>query len=454
MNAYDDKALLFITSTDARIPQGRNARAQHRAKTASQTAPATKGEFGTLECRAGDDEDAKVQARKRQKRCRLLPKVDSALTRKQPIEQTILNHQRGTSIRSMDSGWSLPFINPAEILSVATFHIRRMTTMSTQSERDGLTNLLRRRQWSCVPYAYNCFGKDPCVDSAVLCVADRIRFLSGSPFSPVSMMRHYEKALKDLQTALDEPEKHHPQDILAAVQLLAVYEMLDSMDNESWSKHVAGAATMIQAYTTITPESLAKWESRGCGHALPMFSDALMKGDVKFFRRYPWRELLWAIYAKVPDPPDGVLDLMQCSRLMPSLLLEVDSALKNEVDMGDDTRYALLDRAHDLHHRTTAALTGNRLYTTCNYQDMLSTFDLLGAFLSGLVALDRIIAALTPPQLTLPEAENDETGQLCAQLLQLELGAMVQYPPTEVLAGFQHASASYARFDTGLSAKS
>lgn len=434
MSMYDDKSLLFITSTDGRIPQGRNARAQHRTETASKAVPA-KGSFGTIDLRPADEAEGK-HSRKRQRRTNTSHGQSNYLVNG-PVTDTLEPCQRDKLPRSLTTDWAL-FINPTEILSVATFHVRRMAVVSMRSDPEEVANVLRRRQWSCVPFAHNCFGKDPCVDIAIMCVADRIRFLSGSPFSPLSMMKHYEKALRHLQTALDEPAKHHPQDILAAVQLLAVYEMLDSLDNDSWSKHVAGAATMIRTYTTITPEALAKWESRGCGHALPMFGDALMKGDATFFRTYPWRELLWAIFEKLPDPPEGILDLMQCLRLLPSLLLDVDAAVSSNDGIDNELNFALLDRAHDIQYRMRNALGGNQLYTHCNYRELLTNFDFLGTFLAGLVATDRMIAALRPKAIMF---EQDATEELCTQLLQLELGASAQYPPAEILAGFQHAGA-------------
>ena len=444
MSTYDDKSLLFITSTDAQVPQGRNARAQHRAKTAARAAPA-KGKFATLDLRPTDtnakaDRNDEAQTRKRRRQ-------EGAFTERKtpagPKSHFDLSRfvSRGPSspLAGSAANWTLPFINPAEILIVATFHVRRMAVMAMQSELSGLTKALRCRQWSCMPFAFSCFGKDPCVDSAVLCVADRIRFLSGCPFSPVSMMKHYSTALRSVQNAIDEPSEHNPQDVLAAVQLLAIYEMLDSLDNHAWAQHIAGAATMIQTYTSITTERLEKWESRGCGNALPMFADALLSRDAHFFRTYPWRELLRAISAKIVDPPEGIQDLMRCIRLMPNLVLDVDVALSDGEEIGFDHRFGLLDRAHDIRHRIRTALRGNQLYTECYYREMLSNFDFLGTFLSALVALDRIIAALRPASEGSQDEEQDPSGLLCAQLLELELGASAHYPSTEVLAGFQRA---------------
>ena len=337
----------------------------------------------------------------------------------------------------MKTDFALPFLNPTEILTVATFHIRRIAAMTIRTDPERLPDALRCRQWSCISFAYECFGKDPCVDDAIVCVADRIRLVTGCPVSQVSMITHYSRALRSLQIALYEPADHNPQDILAATQLLAVYEMLDSLDNDGWSKHVAGAETIIQLNTSITPAKLKQWDIRGCGCALPMFSDALLKGNTTFFRYYPWRELIWAISTKYDDKRPLVYDLMECLTLIPDILLDMDEVSDADT-ISLDLEFALLDRAHDLKTRMKVALLGSALYEECNQQNTLS-FDMFGTCLSALVSLDRIISALCPVQLQLRSSAEDATGELCAQLLQLELGASNSRKDEQILAAFQLA---------------
>lgn len=349
---------------------------------------------------------------------------------------------------SLSTADTVLHLNPDTILAAATFHVRRMAAISMRTAPDRLPNILRCRQWSCIPYAYNCFGKDACVDSAILCVADRIRYLAGCPFSPVMMLRHYEKALRELQMAIDEPDMHNPQDVLAAVQLLAMYEMLDSLDGEGWAKHVAGAETMIRAYTSITPETFKKWEARGCGSAFPMLSDALLNGDAEFFRTYPWRELLWAVSTKLVDPPEGIRELLRCLRLLPGLAVDVHAAFRAGKKTTENEKFALLDRVHDLQYRMRSALRSNQLYKECHAREMPLSVDLFGAFLSGLVALDRMLESLRPTYVPQSDSDEDPTGELCAQLLQLEMSDSANYPPNLVLAGFQHAGELDAAYHT------
>lgn len=61
-------------------------------------------------------------------------------------------------------------------------------------------------------------------------------------------------------------------------------------------------------------------------------------------------------------------------------------------------------------------------------------------FYQALVALDRVIASLHPIEQRNRQLTEDKTNELCAQLLQLELGAADAYPATDLMRGFQISS--------------
>ena len=66
-----------------------------------------------------------------------------------------------------------------------------------------------------------------------------------------------------------------------------------------------------------------------------------------------------------------------------------------------------------------------------------ASFDKLGLYLAALVSLDYLITRLRPVQLRARESSLDETAELCAQLLHLELKAAEAYPTTDLLMSFQ-----------------
>ena len=56
----------------------------------------------------------------------------------------------------------------------------------------------------------------------------------------------YEDALLKLQEALRSPKEHEVIDLRTSIQLLAMYEMLRSLDNPGWIQHIRGAKLLTQ----------------------------------------------------------------------------------------------------------------------------------------------------------------------------------------------------------------
>lgn len=437
---YAENPLLFINSTDGRTPHGRNVRAQRRSHLARQCVPTNPqgGQYGVLDFQKPKTKAEHAVAKRQRTSCDAEGEIKAALAKQRRIRTTCETFI-SSSMRPMKTEFAVPLLNPSEVLALATFHIRRIAAIKIRADPQTLAETLRCRQWSCVSFAYNCFGKDPCVDNAIKCVADRVRLITGCPVSRIGMISHYSSALISLQTALNEPSEHTPQNLLAATQLLAVYEMLESLENVSWAKHIAGAEQIIQLNTSSDPGNCKTGDIRGYGCALPLFGDALMKSDVSFFRSYPWRELLWAISISYEDKRAVVAELHQCLLLTPELLLEIDVKMGTSHGINHEVDFALLDKAHELKERLQAALLGRELYTGCSNQSVLA-FDMFGICLAALVCVHRTIATLRPAQMALAEAPEDAIGELCAQLLQLELGSSNAGPVKNILITTQQRS--------------
>ena len=320
-------------------------------------------------------------------------------------------------------------LNPSEVLAVATFHVRRIAAMTVRAHPDRLREALRCRQWSCVPFALERFGRGCyCLDSALFCVAVKLRQITGGTASPFAVLSCYTQALQELQKALQSSKGYSKLDLLATTQLLAVYEMLDSLDNTVWAKHIAGAASLAQpAAITGNSESVLTF-----AQAAPMFTDALLTGNDEFFRRYPWRLIQRSVHQRNLVLPDNYRGLISCLLELPELM----SAANTPQDLNSPTKFVLLDRAHNLKNRLRNALLQTHLYSRNETRD-LESFDTLGMCLAALVALDRLIAALRPVEPRAREAAEDKTSELCAQLLQLELGAAEAYPASDLMAAFQ-----------------
>lgn len=274
---YNENPLVFVNSTDSSIPQGRNVRAQARTQQAAQQAPVRRqeGSFALLDFnlkRHSGKQDSKCGQKRRKKtsqssgssspnsQCDVVAKPGPHLTNFTNPLQAIQLVPRSSP-------------NPSEVLAVATFHIRRLAAMTVQTHPDRLTEVLRCRQWSCVSIALDRFGQSRCLDSALFCVASKLGEITGNRSLPFATLSNYETALQNLQAALQDPTRHDHHDLMTSTQLLAIYEMLDSLENTAWTKHVAGAESLSNRPSNL---SLAKpGNARSFAETAPMFTDAL-----------------------------------------------------------------------------------------------------------------------------------------------------------------------------------
>lgn len=128
-------------------------------------------------------------------------------------------------------------------------------------------------------------------------------------------------------------------------------------------------------------------------------------------------------------------DLALCLSDVPDLLINANRDFEFG-GMSATRRYELLDRAHAVKVQLRAELLKSNLYErfACGEETSL---DELGLHLAGLVSLDRLISWLRPVQMRARELEKDETAELCAQMLRLELRASDAYPPSDLLSAFQ-----------------
>ena len=429
---YQENPLLFLNSSGPSVPSGRNVRAQARTQHLSNAIPNQTGFFSQIQLsgkREHDESKVKSPTKRRKAVASLNGQNDTRLMHDQPTAESPVNAV-GSS-RSVSPNASM---DPSEVLAVATFHIRRIAAMTIRQHPERLRDVLRCRQWSCVSVAFQRSGQCPYLDSALLAVAAKLhQITSNSGTSSMVVLSSYTEALHDLQRALQNPAEHDNLDLLTTTQLLAVYEMLDSLDEETWVKHVAGAISLARPLEILSQDE-RRASKLTFARAAPIFTDTLLTGNDEVLQGYPWHGLLQSALQLNPALPDFCRGPLQCLVDLPELL--DDARIGHLVDDADTTSaMAVLDRAHALKARLRTGLLQNDLYTRSGHS-ALESFDLLGMCLAALVALDRVIASLHPIEERNRELTEDQTNELCAQLLQLELGAADAYPATDLMRGF------------------
>lgn len=433
---YQENPLLFLNSTGPSARSGRNARSQSRSQQASLASvnPNQTGYFGQIQLnvKRNNNESKNKASNKRRKANINLPSQQPSSIRRKSADLTSGTASNGAVVsRSASPNASL---DPSEILAVATFHIRRIAAMTIRQHPERLRDVLRCRQWSCVSLAFQRFGQSPCLDSALLAVAAKLRQITGGGASSMIVLSSYTEALHELQQALQQPTMHDNLDLLTTTQLLAVYEMLGSLDEEMWAKHVAGAISLARPLEIMSQDE-QRANKLTFARAAPIFTDALLTGNDDALHGYPWQVLLRSAFQLNPTLPEFCRGPMLCLVDLPEVLEDARGS-QNRLDPNAETVIAVLDRAHALKARLRTGLLQNDLYFY-NGHSALESFDLLGMCLAALVALDRVIASLHPIEQRNRESAEDKTNELCAQLLQLELGAADAYPATDLMRGFQ-----------------
>ncbi|KAK3701407.1 hypothetical protein LTR37_015505 [Vermiconidia calcicola] len=419
-NLYNDAPVLFLNSNGAAFPSGRNARAHYRARETSTLAP-SKAQGGHFEVFAVDPKRQSTSnsrtPRKRRKQASGTDETNSGNAVQRLSEhRKIAPHPSLSSYLRVSDATN---INPSDVLAVATFHIRRIAAMTIHEDPGRLSEVLRCRQWSSVYLNLSHFGTVPCLDSALLCVAAKVRQMTGETSSPLVALSSYSEALLELQNALKSPEQHDSMDLLTTTRMLAVYEMLDSLENPTWAKHLAGAASLAHSQV-IVPRRNGSREELTFAQIAPLLTDALLTGDDDaILERYRLQSLLQAFMAGYsPSSTD--------SRILMSYLLdllELISAAKTARQLvasrSQSVMHGILDRAQNLKTRLRKELLRSDLAMQRD-DNAHDSYDRLAMGLAALVALDRLITSLRPAH---HDMHEDKTSELCAQLLQLNLGA-------------------------------
>lgn len=285
-------------------------------------------------------------------------------------------------------------------------------------------------------FALERVGKCPSLDSALICVATKLRQMTGSATSQQTVLATYSEALQQLQIALKDPSKNDQLDLLSTTQLLAIYEMLDSLDGSGWSKHIDGAASLIRPdlnHVLQRPE-------KAFMIIAPLFSDMLLDDRFEPAQSLPERWMFKTFSSSYHFLSPQQRNLMAILGQVVLLKLDAKPVLMDSSNVSIDYIFNLLDRAHLTRSQLRSGLLQDDLQIAAKVSTS-GSFDILAMCLAGMVALDRLINALRPVEKRARESAQDKTSELCAQLLQLELGASDNaYPATDLMSAFALSS--------------
>ncbi|KAI8625035.1 hypothetical protein F5Y19DRAFT_467417 [Xylariaceae sp. FL1651] len=112
-----------------------------------------------------------------------------------------------------------------------------------------INGLVSRRQPSYLCCVASRYGSNPCLDEALRCVAMRAKRVLTSSTQSFDKLEslHYGAALQSLQKAVDDTDERNKPEVLGAINLLSLFELLQYTHAQAWSLHIAGASRLIRA---------------------------------------------------------------------------------------------------------------------------------------------------------------------------------------------------------------
>ncbi|KAK8069859.1 hypothetical protein PG994_006475 [Apiospora phragmitis] len=267
------------------------------------------------------------------------------------------------------------------------------------NELSGLVSRRRRSYLSFVPIKY---GHSPYLDDAVKCLAMRARRVlvpSARPPETQEILQ-YSRALQSLQNAVNG-QNWHNADVLCTVELLCLYELLESKRSHAWERHIAGAARLIQMrgpMRFLTPYDMSLLFSL----MGPLVFESCRLNQACFLDEEPWQRLL-----KYVISPDELLSARSHIAIFswcifikfPRLLRDVTNLMYGDTQDDQTVLYerALAFRA-ELHQwrkefDAIVAATGNRRNLSTFDTDVRS--ELSGANLELLSSANRLLTCLS-----------------------------------------------------------
>ncbi|KAM0712034.1 hypothetical protein Q7P37_011128 [Cladosporium fusiforme] len=402
--------LIFITSTDSSIPQGRNARAQARTRGSSQSLRLqNKPTSGFTRSSLGNSDPTRRPKRRLSRRIEALSDEQQALiparSRSRPVCLPVLPP-------------SLPSsgVDPEAILSLARFHIARTAVVLVRYHPERLGDALRWRHWTYASIAPIATGeRTACVDSALICLSAKLDDLLSAGAGEIPSARVltcYERCLADLRHALAGGDVVRREDLLVTAQLLAVFEILHTPEKNTWAKHAIGAVSMLMS---CKPKHRI---SRTSGW--PVLTETLLDSGNGSFANAPRQALASLVLGSRTNDTDNIANII----LKVATLIDDWWAAQSTSSLDHAKTFALLATAHNLRDQLRPLKIPNRPPSTSWKRPPEDHFDYLGFGLACLVALDQLIITLRPvgPR---PRVDIDEdTHAICLQVLQGELDGL------------------------------
>ncbi|KAI1344196.1 hypothetical protein F5Y15DRAFT_105856 [Xylariaceae sp. FL0016] len=196
---------------------------------------------------------------------------------------------RGIERLTVDTG-----INILDLNELTLIHMGHAAGLLLSKEPGILNRLIGRWRMSYLSHVPKRYGNTPCLDDAVRCVCMKAKRLLVPAYSaPLEMeFSLYGKALRGLQSLIEDPRRWSSPDVLCAVQVLSLYELIDFPTRTgAWEQHVAAAMRLISLrgpsqFTTDYEKSLL------LSMVAPFICECLRTQQPCFLEEERWQQTL------------------------------------------------------------------------------------------------------------------------------------------------------------------
>ncbi|KAF2718395.1 hypothetical protein K431DRAFT_230947 [Polychaeton citri CBS 116435] len=187
---------------------------------------------------------------------------------------------------------------------LTTFNISQTTITLIGKEPWRLASLMGTRRQSYLDYIPARYGSSRALTAAVECVTARVcsKLMPPNPTFSALVMRLYSKALKELQKDIADVARSQQPDVLCAVELLSLHEIVDASRPSAWEHHVNGLGQLVQHRS---PSSFKTGYEKALflGHVGPIVTTCLIAAEPCYLDTPEWS----SVWASMIDPDEPFL---------------------------------------------------------------------------------------------------------------------------------------------------
>ncbi|KAF2663801.1 hypothetical protein BT63DRAFT_430066 [Microthyrium microscopicum] len=239
-------------------------------------------------------------------------------------------------------------VDISDLSLLASIDVGRYTGEKLLRNPQNLVFFLGGKNWSFCRFIPFFYSRSTLVQHATDCVLARVRsFLSPGEEWESLAISSYSKALCILQEAINSASQPPSADVLCATQILGLYELLNPIRKGAWSKHAAGAASIIRlrgpdSYGSEFEKSLLM------SHVGPMITEAILNNEKLFLDDPIWRTVLLSVVTDNPLEPERstmVNAIVSILIAVPGLFKDITHAICNDDQQPLTTTLELVSRA-------------------------------------------------------------------------------------------------------------